>query len=96
MRLTSRDFRAHPSAPGALLVTATFRNEAAFAQPWPLLRVTLTDLRGAQVGSRQFTVEQYLGREPESTTLLAGQSAQLVLELVDPAEETVAFSLDFR
>lgn len=96
LRLTSRDFRAHPSASGALLVTATFRNEAAFAQPWPLLEVSLSDLRGARIGARRFSAEEYLGRAPESPTLQAGQSVQLVLELVDPAEETVAFSLDFR
>ena len=37
--VTARDLRPHPSAAGALLVSATFRNDAAYPQAWPLLQL---------------------------------------------------------
>lgn len=96
LRVTGRQFRRHPSVANALLLTAGFRNDAAFAQPWPSLRVELTDIDGAVLGVRVFSVEEYLGRVPESAQIAPGQDARLVLELLDPGERAEAFHIDFR
>ena len=96
LRVTGRQFRRHPSVADALLLTAGFRNDAAFAQPWPNLRVELTDIDGAVLGVRVFSVEEYLGRVPESAQIAPGQDARLVLELLDPGERAEAFRIDFR
>src|SRR5699024_648593 len=44
LELLSRDVRPHPSVPGALLISATVRNNAPFAQPYPVVSITLSDL----------------------------------------------------
>jgi hypothetical protein len=44
LHVTSRDLRPHPTLPGVLVVSATFRNDAPFAQPWPQLRLSLQNL----------------------------------------------------
>lgn len=95
VRITSREVRPHPSVPGALLISASFRNDAAFAQPWPLLELVLSDLDGSGVAGRRFTPAEYLGRTPEGDSIGPGQSAAITLELHDPGPNAVAFSFEF-
>ena len=94
--VTSRDIRPHPSVPNALLLTASFRNDAAFAQAWPQLEVALTDLEDQPLGLRRFEAREYLGNEPSSPMIMPGQSASLTLEIMDPGKHAVAFRLEFN
>ena len=94
--VTARDVRPHPSAKGALLITVTFRNNAAFAQEWPLLELTMSDLNGRDIGMRRFRPQEYLGNVARPTLLASGQSANATLEVVDPGRDAVAFAFEFR
>lgn len=94
--MLSRDVRPHPTAPGTLLVNASFRNNARWPQPWPSLLLTLSDLDGRMVGARSFTVGEYLGAAPAQAELAPGQSAAVSLVVVEPAPNVVAFTFDFR
>lgn len=94
--VTSRDIRPHPSVPNALLLTASFRNDAAFAQDWPQLEVALTDLDDQPLGLRRFEAREYLGNEPAMPMIMPGQSASLTLEIMDPGKHAVAFRLEFH
>jgi hypothetical protein len=93
--ITSREIRPHPSAAGVLLVTASFRNDAAFAQDWPRLQLSLSDLNGQSLGLRRFTPREYLGSDPATRRIGPGQSASITLEILDPGKRAVAFSFDF-
>jgi predicted Zn finger-like uncharacterized protein len=95
LRLQARDIRPHPSVPGALLITATFRNEALWPQAWPMLELTLADLDGRLVALRRFPASEYLGAEPEGPVLGVGQSVAVELEVRDPGKEAIAFEFDF-
>ncbi len=94
--VTARDVRPHPSAKGALLITVTFRNNAAFAQAWPLLELTMSDLNGRDIGMRRFRPQEYLGSATKATLIAPGQSANATLEVVDPGRDAVAFAFEFR
>lgn len=94
--VTAREFRPHPSAPGALMVTATFRNDAAFAQAWPILELSLANLDGEALGRRRFVPREYLGSEPASRWIAPGQSASVALEVLDPGKRAVTFEFEFR
>lgn len=94
--ITSREVRPHPSAPGVLLVTATFRNDAAFAQAWPRLQLSLANLDGDSLGLRRFAPREYLGSEPATPRIGPRQSATITLEIVDPGKRAVTFGFDFR
>jgi hypothetical protein len=96
LHVTSREVRPHPSAADVLLVTATFRNDAAFAQAWPQLQLSLTNLDGESFGLRRFSPREYLGSEPATALIEAGQSATITLEIVDPGKRAVAFGFEFR
>jgi predicted Zn finger-like uncharacterized protein len=92
--LLSREVGPHPSAPEALLVVASLRNDARWAQPLPLVELTLTDIDGKVMAMRRFTPAEYHGG---SAGLLApGQTAHLQLELADPDRRALAFAFEFR
>jgi hypothetical protein len=88
--------RPHPSAKGALLITVSFRNNAQFAQEWPLLELSMSDLNGREIGLRRFRAQEYLGSAPKTPLIAAGQSANATLEVVDPGRDAVAYNFEFR
>lgn len=89
--LIDRDVRAHPKKSGVLRVTATFRNDARWAQPWPRLQLILSDIDGNPVAARVFTVREYLGAAPQQSLLASGQTASIAMDVVEPAARSVAF-----
>ena len=93
--VTAREMRPHPNAAGALLLSATFRNDAAFAQPWPLLQVQLANPEGEPLGLRRFAPRDYLGGDPASARIAPGQSASVSLAIMDPGKRAVSFDLAF-
>jgi hypothetical protein len=94
--LLHRDVRPHPTLPGVLHVSATFRNDARWPQPWPALLLTLSDIDGRSVGARAFAPRDYLGDTPTRTGLASGQSATVAMDIIEPAPRIVAFTFDFR
>ena len=96
LRITSRDLRPHPRVPGALVVSATFRNDAPFAHPWPQLQLSLQNLDGESLGLRRFAAREYLGTTPPAGGIGAGQSASIRLEILDPGKRAVAFGFEFH
>ena len=96
LHLTSRELRPHPTVPGVLVVSATFRNDAPFAQPWPQLQLSLQNIDGESLGLRRFAPREYLGSTPASGMIGAGQSASIRVEILDPGRRAVAFGFEFH
>lgn len=97
--LVARDVR--PARQGVLHVTATFRNDARWPQPWPALRLALQDVDGRTVGARTLRPEEYRqgGDDDARITqsgLASGQSARVAFDIAEPAATVVAFTFDFR
>lgn len=95
LTLLARDVRPDPDTPAHLLVHATFRNDARWAQGWPHLRLTLSDVDGRAVGTRTFAPDDYLSDPDRAGTLDAGQSADVRLVLREPDGRAVSFAFDF-
>lgn len=93
--LLSRDVSPHPSVPDALLITASFRNEAPWPQAWPVLELSMADLDGRLVALRRFAASEYLGRTPDPPELVPGQPVQIELEVRDPGNQAIAFEFGF-
>jgi len=92
----ARDVRPHPSTPGVLRVTATFRNDARWSQPWPRVRLTLSDVNGRAVAARDFDADDYLGEAPAQAELRSGQSASIAMDVLEPAARSVAFDFELH
>lgn len=97
LSLLSRDIRPHPSVEGALIVSATLRNDADFAQPYPFVDIALSDLDEKRIAMRRFAPREYLG---DTRTIEQGiepdTSIALVFEIADPGRDAVAFEFKFE
>ena len=82
-----------PDSNAALSITGSLANHAGFMQPWPLLRVVLTDRFGETLRSRDFKPADYLANGQAATVLAPGLAASFRLDIVDPGADAVGFSL---
>jgi len=83
----------HPGEPGALRITVRLLNQARFTQPYPKLRLTLTDRVGRVVGRRTFNPDFYLDRGA-AKRLAPGELGHVVFDLARPHEKAVGFVVD--
>ena len=82
-----------PDTTGALSISGTLVNSAGLAQPWPILRVELTDRYGDALRVRDFTAGMYLPANRATTRLSPGQAARFRIDVVDPGPEAVGFQV---
>lgn len=90
--ITRTHLGLHPRRPGALRVTVKLVNEATFAQPYPRLRLTLTDRDGWVVARRAFAPADYLNGR--ANRLRSGELGAVYLDLARPHEKAVGFEVD--
>ncbi|HWQ95346.1 MAG TPA: DUF3426 domain-containing protein [Gammaproteobacteria bacterium] len=60
IEIQNREIRVHPSIQDVLLVRLSLMNRASFAQPYPDLQLTLSDLGGRHFAQRRFHPAEYL------------------------------------
>ena len=83
----------HPNQPDALRVTVKLFNRAGYPQPYPDLRITLTDQAGRVVGRRSFPPESYLAAGSENM-VGDGERVSLLFDLARPHEKAVGFAVN--
>lgn len=97
LHLLARDVQTHPTVPGALLISATLRNDATFTQPWPVVAIRLTDGNGKVIAMRRLNPYEYLDdTEALRRGLAPGASTALVFEVEDPGHQAVGFEMAFE
>jgi len=84
-----------PSTPGALLVRATIENQAPFAQPYPILQLSLSDIQGRLLGRGRFTPQQYLVKKDLPAQLPSHRPVTVRLKIADPGTNAVNFEFSF-
>lgn len=96
IRSSNLTVRPHADFPNALAIDVILYNRADFAQPFPVLRMTFTDLTGRELSSRQFQPAEYVGGELAGSTLMPPQTPVHVgLSMLDPGPESASYTLDF-
>lgn len=95
IEVTRRHVYSHPNVADALLIDVTMVNEAGFAQPYPMLTVTLGDRRGEPVVRRSLQPREYEPRLGRDARMAPGSPVNVVLEVHDPGAEARTFDLDF-
>ncbi|GGB88848.1 hypothetical protein GCM10011352_13570 [Marinobacterium zhoushanense] len=88
--------RPHPAFADALSVDIQLRNDAAFAQPFPALSLTFTDLKGRLVASRVFQPREYMPSNRVGELMQPMTPVQLQLEITDPGVRAVSYQLELR
>ncbi len=93
--ILNRQIIEDPDEPGALLVDMTIENNASFAQPFPVLQLSLSDMNGRVVARGRFTHRQYLIHKPTLEELPPGTPVNVHLEIVDPSKNATNFEFSF-
>lgn len=98
LQLLASNVRSRPDIDGrALSISLSLRNRAAFAQPWPVVDITLFDTRHQRLAMRRLRPGEYLGDPAaQHRGLAAGATTALLLEVQDPGPRAVAYSFDFQ
>ncbi|MFY9328734.1 MAG: DUF3426 domain-containing protein [Georgfuchsia sp.] len=82
--IDTSDLRPNPQRHGHLMLTATLRSKAVYAQEWPLLELTLTDVADNILTVKHFTASDYLPN---------GKDKGLQIEAGFPANGEIAVKL---
>lgn len=89
--------RSHPSYLNALIVDAIISNRASYAQIFPRLELTFSDINDVVVASRIFDPDEYLkGELLNLASMPARAPIHITLEIVDPGATAVNYALQFH
>jgi predicted Zn finger-like uncharacterized protein len=89
--------RTHPSEADALQVNAMIVNRADFPQPFPVLELRFTTVRGTLVAGRRFEPAEYLGGDAAGMDMMPPRTpVQIELTMDDPGPEAVNYFLRIR
>ncbi|CAN5271912.1 hypothetical protein BH24PSE2_BH24PSE2_05490 [soil metagenome] len=85
---------AAAEASGTLRVSATLKNEAPHPQPYPILRMILTDRWGDGIGTRWVEPSDYVAEDLDSDAVLEpGELVSASIALGDPGQSAFGFEL---
>lgn len=96
LKLLGKEVFTHPSVERALVINVAFRNDAEFAQRYPVLVVRLRDRVGRSVAERDFNPADYLDEWAPGDTLPAGRRLDITLEVDDPGDSAESYEFEFR
>jgi len=83
-----------PNEANRLILRASIVNRATYAQPFPLLRLTLQDRFGGTLRQGDIQPADYLPGAGVGGLLGPGERADALIRIVDPGSEAVGFELD--
>lgn len=96
IKLTRRDITTHPKIDNALLISASIVNDADITQPFPVMRIRLSDTVGQILASRKFNPQEYLDANVNlKKGMPPGNPVQINLEIIDPGKNAINFEFDF-
>ena len=98
LRTRNLNVRSHEALENALTIDVVIVNQAAFEQRFPGLELRFTSVGGLLVAGRVFEPEEYLaGDEIGPADLMpVNTPIQVSLNIADPGEEAVNYTLSFR
>ncbi len=101
IELLTRNVFSHPDEKDALMINIALQNNAKFSQPYPVLQINFSDVRGGNIVARRFTPSEYLAEyatEPKQKSkplLQPGSSADFNLEIEDPGKQAITYEFTF-
>ena len=98
MELVTRNVYTHPNEKNALIVDVSMKNNAQFAQPYPVLQIDFSDVRGNTVAARRFFPNDYLPadtQKKQQRLLPPDTSTSITLEIQDPGKQAMTYEFNF-
>ena len=89
--------RVHPERSDARIIDVLMVNNADFAQPFPMIELMATTIRGQLVAGRRFKPQEYLQGDLADARLMPPRTpVHVSLEIQDPGQEALNFEVRFR
>jgi len=101
IELIARNIYSHPNEKDALMIDVTMRNNANFSQPYPVMQINFSDIRGGTVAARRFLSTEYLpieykqGDNKQQRLLPPDTSTSITLEIQDPGIQAMTYEFNF-
>lgn len=101
IQLITRNVYSHPNEKDALMINVIMKNNADFAQAYPVMQIDFSDIRGNSVAARRFFPFEYLAtRYQDSETkqqhlLQPDTDANITLEIKDPGKDAMTYEFNF-
>jgi len=96
IELVTRNIYSHPNQKDALIVAVTLVNHANFAQPYPLMQIDFSDVRGGVIAARRFNAQTYLQTPKEQLRLLAPEAtSSFTMVIQDPGKQAMTYEFNF-
>lgn len=96
IELVTRNIYTHPQQKNALMIAVTMKNNAGYAQAYPVMQISFSDVRGGSIAARRFFPTEYLQINQQNMPLLApGSSISFNLEIQDPGKQAKTYEFDF-
>ena len=106
IELISRNVYSHPNQKKALMISVTMKNNADFAQPYPIMQVAFSDVRGGTVAARRFLPSEYFSAQPSNnrqqnqdswshSLFEPGTNMTFTMEIQDPGKQAMTYEFDF-
>ncbi len=94
--MVKRNVYAHPNAPDSLKVDVSFRNDAKFAQRFPVIVMRLSNRLGRTVTVKEFVPGDYYPGWRAGDTIEKNQQLDINLDVNDPGKSAHSFEFSFR
>lgn len=94
IELVSRNIFSHPKQKNALLVNLSIKNNANFSQPYPIIKIDFSDVRGSLIASRSFLPVEYHSSKQQKDIkqrLLPNADSNISLEIQDPGIQAMTY-----
>ena len=99
IELITRNVYSHPNEKDALMINLVIKNTAEFAQPYPVMQIDFSDIRGTVVAARRFYPNDYTditAQNDSATALLQPDTDTTVtLEISDPGKQAMTYEFNF-
>lgn len=96
IELVTRNVYSHPNENGALVINVTMKNNADFAQPYPIMQIDFSNIRGSTIAARRFLPTEYLQIDSEQIRpLQPHMSTSLSMEIQDPGKAAMTYEFNF-
>jgi predicted Zn finger-like uncharacterized protein len=96
IKLLSHGIYSHPEIENALMIKASMVNRANFEQVYPIVQVSLGNIKGHTIALRRFGANEYLdAKQSLAKKMPIDKPVSIEIEVVDPGEKALAFEFKF-
>lgn len=97
IELLNHDISTDPQKSQRLILTGTIENTASFAQPFPVIQISFSNLQGQVVATGRFKPAQYLPNQTTSKNRMpSNKPIAISVSFKDPGSDAVSYEFSFH